>query len=781
MDATISLISSKLDSNEPTEPVIDGVFSFLDKLKKRIESGADNKSEEAKVPKAQAPYLARIELLYRLFKLNESSPKLNLNKEKFCLNLLMDFLADYVKVFANKPGFYYELVFFKELINKYNLQDFILGLLKELHDKNRPFTGIKSIYTCLSYWQAHSYFGKQAAMSKQALADLAVELESMFLEALNFGKDLLSTGFQYADEFIIMAVHVRYDLYKNFNETSNNLMQLIVNLKQALVYSPSNYQLKLLLLNLYSHLGSYESLQKMYDSMDIKNIQNYSTANLLLVHNIRLGALGASIATYDRMNNFFTSNLFDMANFLVNCYKYGTFLKAFEICSFMNTIRQSLTLNLCLTNHLVIDFILHSTNLVPVSGEITFTNQQQASDEEAIMNDFKTLKSKIDQHLKEIKNSSIVFDPETGLLTDDNQKLKELLVDHNDKDVLYHWDPAREQDVANKQYDFVVEEQRRLLKLRNVVVRFIDVCLNSWVSFPDQENDESLGKRFDLYKKKLLEFNYELKYEDGTSSEDLSDTSKEDVFDAKLKIYITKSGYLKRWSQLSLDKLLNLFVNLSSDLCQNEKFIESEQQNNQKNLTAYRDSLKGHFELLQKRFNSLLSVFQSQDEKQRQSFKIENVAKILECFSSSLESVSFIVTIFTLCLSSKSIKQIWSEKMVKSKKKKGLYLQYAASIDVLFEIYELLCQILYYFVNQLKQNICSSITALTEVHFSGVQPTIRYSQNTTTVVNPLNDVAQSYQKSFDELKNFFGAKLKYLLKFSNNSSQYPAIENLKIN
>jgi hypothetical protein len=303
------------------------------------------------------------------------------------------------------------------------------------------------------------------------------------------------------------------------------------------------------------------------------------------------------------------------------------------------------------------------------------------------------------------------------------------------------------------------------------------------MSFPDQENDKKTENMFDLYKKKLLEFNYELKYEDSTNSEDLSDTTKEDVFDAQLKIYITKSGYFKRWSQLSLDKLLNLFVNLSSDLCQNEKFIESEQQNGQKSLSGYKDSLKGHFELLQKRFNSLLSVFQSKDDKQRQSFKIENVAKILECFSSSLESLSFITTIFTICLSSKNIKQIWGEKMVKSKKKKGLYLQYAASIDALFEIYELLCQILYYFVTQLKQNICPSITSLTEVHFSGVQPTFKYSQNPGTVVNPLSDVAQSYQKSFDELKNFFGAKLKYLLKFSNNAnlSQYPAIENLKIN
>ena len=163
----------------------------------------------------------------------------------------------------------------------------------------------------------HKFFGKQATMGQKELLELATELEKMYIEGLEYGKDLLATAFQYADEFVILAVHIRYDLFKRFNDESNNLLQLIANLKQALIHSPSNYQLKLLLLNLYSHLGSYESIQKMYDSMDIKNIQNYSTANLLLVHNMRLGALGASIATYDRMNQFFTSNLFDTANFLV--------------------------------------------------------------------------------------------------------------------------------------------------------------------------------------------------------------------------------------------------------------------------------------------------------------------------------------------------------------------------------------------------------------------------------------------------------------------------------
>ena len=309
IEVIINLLKEKANQ---TDEFIEDVLGFFNVLKSRIE----NADSSTKSDKAQAPYLARIEFLKRILKLS-SEKTLQLNASKFNEVLLKEYLNNYICMFSCKPGFYYDFIYLKDLVLEYKLEDFILELLKTLHDKHRPFKSIKSIYTCLSYWQMHRFLGKQATTGRQELLELANELEKMYIEGLEYGKDLLATAFQYADEFVILAVHIRYDLFKRFNDESNNLLQLIANLKQALIHSPSNYQLKLLLLNLYSHLGSYESIQKMYDSMDIKNIQNYSTANLLLVHNMRLGALGASIATYGRMNQFFTSNLFDTANFLV--------------------------------------------------------------------------------------------------------------------------------------------------------------------------------------------------------------------------------------------------------------------------------------------------------------------------------------------------------------------------------------------------------------------------------------------------------------------------------
>lgn len=686
--------------------------------------------------KAQGPYLARIEFLWRLYNITKDASTLMAH--------FKEFFQAYIRMFASKPGFYFDLIYFKTLIAKLDLSEFVLNELKQSHDSNRPFKSVKSIYACLSYWQMHRFFGKQINLSNDDLVKLASDFEQMYKEALEFGKDLVSTSFQYADEFLILGVHLRYDLYKR-DPQSQSILQLIVNLRHGLVYSPSNYQLKLLLLNLYSHLGAYDCLHAMYDSMEIKNIQNYSTANLLLLHNMRLGALGISYNTYMSMNQFFTSNLFDMANFLVYCFKYGTFLKALEIYSFMNTISQSLTLNLCLTNTAAVHFISHP---------LTSDSSQQQQNEENPEHEFKTLEARLDNHLREVSNVSSVFDT-NGLLPDDNAKLNEVLMDQTDKNILYQWEPEEQDQLAQDQYKLVLDEQRRLLKLRNIMIRLSDTAFKLW--FSDSATSSDLIKKYNLYKTKLNEFNFEPLIKN------------EQEFDAKLKIYVTKSNYLARWSQLDLNKILNLVVNLSSDLCLNETYLEQEQQNEQKTLIAYRDQLKQLSESVQTKLNSLVTDLKNE-------FKIEKISQVLESMTASLEALSYASVLLTACLSTPKLKPIWSEKMKKSKKKKGAYAQYAQSVDLVYEVFEHLTSLVAFYPSQLKQNLCPNVAKWTQAQCASVQSTVQlnYTPN-------LSDISQAYSKSFDELRSNFSAQLKYLSKFAGNSAILNQImENLKL-
>jgi N-terminal acetyltransferase B complex non-catalytic subunit len=739
LDVVLELYKESTNKNEFVEDILAYFKLLIDRIEiKKLPTDDSNQST-----KAQGPYLAQLEFLTRLVNLPDNSNNY--------IELFKQFFKSYINMFASKPGFYFDFIYFKKIILKLNLSEFILELLKQLHDANRPFKTIKSIYTCLSYWQMNRYFGKQKELNTEDSLKLAVEFEALYKEGLEFGKDMLPTSFQYADEFLIMAVHIRYDLYKKNPNNTNSILQMIINLKHGLVHSPANYQLKLLLLNLYSHLGAYDSLQATYDSMEIKNIQNYSTANLLLIHNIRLGALGSSYSTYTSMDHFFTSNLFDMANYLVYCFKYGTFLKAIEIYSFMNTIGKSLTLNLCLTNTMCISFLMHP--IAPLDAADSAAGVESA---DPILAEFKTLQNKIDGHLKEIANVSGSFNSENGLLPDDDEKLKELLLDHNDKKVLYNWEPEEEDILANNQYQLVIDEQRRLLKLRNIMVRFADHFLKSWF------NDNLDNNKFDLYKSKLIDFDFKPLI------------TNEEEFDLQLKVYITKSNYFSRWSELNLDKLMICLVNLSSDLCQNEKFLDNQLITDHKELKTYKDLFKQSADLLRSRLDLIINDL-------NKNFKIEKISKLLECFTASLECLSFSILMFTACLTSQRMRPLWSEKMKKSKKKKGLYAQHVVSVDLIYEIFEILINLISFYSTQLKQVICPNISSQTQALFSSQESTIKLTGSSVSSVY-LNDISQSYVKSFDELRSNFNHKLKYLSKFSGNSSIMSQImENLKLN
>ncbi len=591
------------------------------------------------------------------------------------------------------------------------------------------------------------FFGRQKLLNQEESLQLASDFEDMYKEALQFGKDLVSTSFQYADEFLILAVHIRYDMYKK-NPSTNSILQLIINLKHGLLHSPSNYQLKLLLLNLYSHLGAYESIQIMYDSMEIKNIQNYSTANLLLIHNILLGAIGQSNGSYMSMVQFFTSSLFDMANFMVYCFKYGTFLKAIEIYSFMNTICKSLTLNMCLTNYMCASFIMYPLATTP--GLPIESNNPNADETELILKEFRSLQAKIDFHLKEISNVSGVFDVENGLLPDDEAKLTELLLDHNDKNVLYNWEPEEEETLAKNQYKLVMDEQRQLLRLRNIMIRFADIFLKEWVSAAESDRPgNQQASKFDLYKSKLENFDFK---------SIISDDSKLDY----QKCYVTQSNYLSRWPQLYLDQVLFTFVSLSSDLSQNEKFLDNELANQQETLIKYRDSFI-------RNSNALKSKIEQMVNDLKENYQIENVANLLECFAASLECLSYVIILLTASLSSQQMRPLWSEKMKKSKKKKGPYAQYSVCIDIVYEIFDDLFKLVCFYSNELKQTICPNILSLTQALFSSQQSTIKI-VNTNTSASYLNDIAQSYSKSFEEIRANFNSKLKFMSKFAGNSA-----------
>jgi hypothetical protein len=235
---------------------------------------------------------------------------------------------------------------------------------------------------------------------------------------------------------------------------------------------------------------------------------------------------------------------------------------------------------------------------------------------------------------------------------------------------------------------------------------------------------------------------------------------------------------------LGLDKLILSFLNLSVNLVdQSEEFLAAEQANNQKELGQLRAQVKSvTSDLVQNSMGKL--VTQSFDSNNPAGFKIENVNQIVEYFSACLEVVSVLALVFAASTATnKSFKTIWSEKTKRSKKKRTNYLKYTQSVDLIYECYEMLCQLVNFLHLQLKSVICPSIVAKCESVYSSTNSTLTTPTN-LTANSQLNDMAQSYYKSFEELRTHFGNKLKYLLRLASNSaasSLAASLDNLKLN
>lgn len=177
-------------------------------------------------------------------------------------------------------------------------------------------------------------------------------------------------------------------------------------------------------------------------------------------------------------------------------------------------------------------------------------------------------------------------------------------------------------------YSQMIQDQTKLLKLRNLLIRFLGSCLSAWI----YEDSQSIPK--------LQEFKLELDKFDFNSSQGLDSY-----------IFLAKSEYFKRFSQLKLNTLLIKFFNLACDLAQGESFLEKEHLS----LNTYKIEIN---EILQSIKDSIENLNES------------NVGEILESFSALGELLSYVILILTSSLSSKSLKPIWTEKCKKSKKKK---------------------------------------------------------------------------------------------------------------
>lgn len=122
---------------------------------------------------------------------------------------------------------------------------------------------------------------------------------------------LLPTDANPADGHLTLAAHILLDDDPSVDERSLTLG--IIALEKCLESSPSNHSVKLLLMSLYSYIGAVSSNQRVYESLDVKYIQNDTLGYMATTLASSCGHYQTALALYNNSLKFYNLNSKDVS------------------------------------------------------------------------------------------------------------------------------------------------------------------------------------------------------------------------------------------------------------------------------------------------------------------------------------------------------------------------------------------------------------------------------------------------------------------------------------
>ena len=152
--------------------------------------------------------------------------------------------------------------------------------------------------------------------------------------------DLLPTDLRPSDSYLVLAAHILWDLWLATGATSH-LLRAATILHLGAAASPSNWQMKLLLVRLYCAAGCAGAAAAVHADLDIKHLMLDSVGWLLPRHLCATGHLGlamqqlsATVRLYNHVNK-------DTADHIITAYRSGTFYQIRDIYRLRARVTQS--------------------------------------------------------------------------------------------------------------------------------------------------------------------------------------------------------------------------------------------------------------------------------------------------------------------------------------------------------------------------------------------------------------------------------------------------------
>ncbi|KAG8201857.1 hypothetical protein JTE90_027337 [Oedothorax gibbosus] len=651
--------------------------------------------------KLRGPYLAQIKLL------NELLTRKNLLSEK--IGTMVDVLARFYEHFGTKPSCFVDLSYVIKTISlekediKLVLQKINESLMLENSTENITLpNNLKQMNRHLCLSRLSHFYGAYEDWSTHQLFQYCCQLIERYYNALQFGSQLLSTEFQPADSYCLLAAHMLISIWEKTGD-ERFIAQVLVLLEQSLKNSPSNYQIKILLMKIYNTIGAVGASFTLYDSIDVKHAQQETLGYLITDPLSSAAFYTASCTVLGNSIRFYTTNYKDIVDYLLSGYKFGSFTKIPELVEFREKVNNSLQYATVTVERMVLDILLETRSF---------------QDSERIV-------------------SGMEIDPEKDHRTTDD------LVDSRDV-FIYRMHTEKEKDSIDDQIKMSCQEKMWWFQLRNIVLRILaaSMYLHTPRHVENAENNITNGE-----KRHMPNILSELL----TSLKDCAAC----IDQTKLinTFFPIQSVGISRLSKYLQDSHLDIIEGFSKLVLNIHGLVEgyATKSSENKEELEVETTVRNYYQSSLKRIQEM--------HLKRESFVPTHVKLFLEDLANTIETLSFSTIFISICY--EMLKPFRSLLTKKGKKKKENISHIAPET---FQQITNLINDMTSFGNSLQDllNELAPAQLASLLSVLSVNEKENFVKNPDIVQEITNKVQDSYSTSIKELKCLLSVKVKYL-------------------
>lgn len=286
----------------------------------------------------RGPLLARLELLKQFEK-----HKLHQEVE---LASPVSLLLDYFHLFRTKSCCFEDLRPYLNFFPEPEISQFLSYIEAEVEgvmvdfdcEDNLVKENVGYLRQRISVLQLQRFCGRHKELTPEEKLSLITHCKHYYRQGLKLGRELPTTVNQHSDFYIILAVHLKIELYQESGEWFHLWDALFM-----LEYSKrSNPQISLLLMKLYGYMGATEYITDIYDGLFIKHLQTETLGYIPVRYLQAMGTFDFAGQLYRNGLRFYYNCSKEIGEYVIQAYKNGMFQKIVEFVALRERLANSL-------------------------------------------------------------------------------------------------------------------------------------------------------------------------------------------------------------------------------------------------------------------------------------------------------------------------------------------------------------------------------------------------------------------------------------------------------